>query len=268
MMHRREFIVSISGTLLVATCAPLRAAMAKPSPHADAAERKFIAQASRFVHRRYSTTAAATRAGYIRFTNEDKSGAISWANQHWTSVDVDHPSQLWYDVSGRLIGVDYSVLQSDTTQPPNLWGINPERWSVIHAHIHYGVRTAEGIKYGGTSVRKFADAGGSIASPTKQTLVGMGIAKSARRGRVCLSLPIDLGRQLLGDSESQRRVRRFESARQAHARASASLDVASAPPARATRAADFRGAHGRAGKSIASSAFRTGHTHGRYIPPR
>lgn len=178
MMHRREFIVSISGTLLVATCAPLRAAMAKPSPHADAAERKFIAQASRFVHRRYSTTAAATRAGYIRFTNEDKSGAISWANQHWTSVDVDHPSQLWYDVSGRLIGVDYSVLQSDTTQPPNLWGINPERWSVIHAHIHYGVRTAEGIKYGGTSVRKFADAGGSIASPTKQTLVGMGIAKS------------------------------------------------------------------------------------------
>ncbi|MGH7717199.1 MAG: hypothetical protein ACREML_14540, partial [Vulcanimicrobiaceae bacterium] len=179
MMHRREFIVSISGALVVATCVPLRAEMAKLSQHADAAERKFIRQASRFVHRHYSKTAAAARAGYLRFTNEDKSGAISWANQHWTSVDADHPSQLWYDASGRLIGVDYSVLQSDTTQPPSLWGINPKRWSVIHAHIHYGLHTADGIKYGGVGAKKFSDAGGSIASPTKQTLVNMGIAKSA-----------------------------------------------------------------------------------------
>jgi hypothetical protein len=178
MMHRREFIGSVSGALVVMTRVPLRAEPAKPSAHADAAERKFVAQASRYAHAHYATTAAAARAGFVRFTNEDKSGAISWANQQWTSVDADHPSQVWYDASGRLIGVDYSVLQGDTTQPPSLWGINPQRWSVIHAHIHYGVRTADGIKYGGMGTKKFSDAGGSMASPTKQTLVDMGIAKS------------------------------------------------------------------------------------------
>ncbi len=95
------------------------------------------------------------------------------------SVDANHPSQVWYDTSGRLIGVDYSILQGDTTQPPSLWGINPARWSVIHAHIHYGLRTSDGIKYGGMATKRFSEAGGSISSPTKQTLVDMGIAKSA-----------------------------------------------------------------------------------------
>jgi len=181
MMHRREFIVSASSALLVATQAPVFAQMApsKLSPHADASEHAFIVQSSRFVHKHYSTPAKAARAGFIRFTNEDKSGAISWANQQWTSVDVDHPSQVWFDSAGRLIGVDYSVLQNDTTKPPNLWGINPERWSVIHAHIHYGLHDAGGIKYGGIGAKRFSDAGGSVASPTKQTLVAMGIAKSA-----------------------------------------------------------------------------------------
>ncbi|HTX02682.1 MAG TPA: hypothetical protein VMD07_03290 [Candidatus Acidoferrales bacterium] len=180
MMHRKEFIWSVSSALIVATHVPVFAQMGeqKLSPHADAAERAFIARASRFVHKHYATTAAAARAGFVRFTNEDKSGAISWANQRWMSVDADHPSQVWYDASGRLIGVDYSVLQSDTTQPPNLWGINPARWSVFHAHIHYGLRLAGGMKYGAVSTKRFSEAGGSIASPTKQTLVDMGIAKN------------------------------------------------------------------------------------------
>jgi len=180
MMHRREFIWSVSGALVVATYGPVFAQMggSKPSPHADASERAFIAQSSRFVHRHYATTAEAARAGFVRFTNEDKSGAISWANQKWTSVDADHPSQVWYDSSGRLIGVDYSVLQNDTTQPPNLWGINPARWSTLRAHIHYGIRTDGSIKYGGMAAKRFSDAGGSVASPTKQTLVDLGIAKS------------------------------------------------------------------------------------------
>ncbi|HEY1727000.1 MAG TPA: hypothetical protein VGG22_01315 [Candidatus Baltobacteraceae bacterium] len=180
MMHRREFILSASSALLVATQVPVFAQMgaSKLSPHADAAEHAFITQSSRFVHKHYSTTEKAARAGFVRFTNEDKSGAISWANQQWTSADVDHPSQVWYDSAGHLIGVDYSVLQNDTTVPPNLWGINPPRWSVIHAHIHYGLHTPDGIKYGGAGTKRFSDAGGSVASPTKQTLVNMGIAKS------------------------------------------------------------------------------------------
>ncbi len=181
MMYRREFIWSVSSALVVATHAPVFAQMAgsKLSPRADASERAFITQSSRFVHKHYSTTAKAARAGFVRFTNEDKSGAISWANQQWTSVDANHPSQVWYDTSGRLIGVDYSILQNDTTQPPNLWGIKPERWSIIHAHIHYGLRMGDAIKYGAIGAKRFSDEGGSIASPTKQALVNSGIAKSA-----------------------------------------------------------------------------------------
>ncbi|MGA3039070.1 MAG: hypothetical protein ABSE64_16520 [Vulcanimicrobiaceae bacterium] len=180
MMYRREFIWTVSSALVVATHVPVFAQMAasKTSPHADSAERAFIVQSSRFVHKHYSTPAKAARAGFIRFTDEDKSGAISWANLQWMSVDADHPSQVWYDSAGRLIGVDYSVLQNDTTQPPNLWGINPARWSVVHAHIHYGLRVSGGIKYGGVGTKRFTDAGGSAASPTKQTLVDMGIAKN------------------------------------------------------------------------------------------
>ena len=181
MMHRGRFIGISSAGLALATCAPLSAQMSSPaplSPHADAAEQKFIGQATRYAQRHYATTQNATAAGFVRFTNEDKTGAISWSNRRWTSSDADHPSQLWYDSNGKLIGVDYSVLQANSPQAPRLWGINPGRWITLRAHIHYGLNPPSGVEYHGMSAAKFTEAGGSLASPTKQTLVNMGLAKS------------------------------------------------------------------------------------------
>lgn len=181
MMHRRHFITLTSLALATGTSAPLAAQMtsAKPiSPHADPAERAFIVQASRFLHAHYATPQKAREAGFVQFTPEDRTGAISWANLHWTSTDAEHPSQVWYDVKGRLIGADYSVPRTDTSQPPQLWGIDSRRWITINAHIHYGIETPQGVKFGAVGAKKFADAGGSIETPSKDTLVSMGLAKS------------------------------------------------------------------------------------------
>ena len=180
MIKRRRFL-TVTSSLLAVSSAPALGQMSKPeiSPRADASEKKFITEASRFLHAHYPTPDAARKGGFIEFTPEDKTGAISWANLHWNSDDYEHPSQVWYDVQGRLIGVDYSILQADQAQTPHLWGIDPRRWTTFRPHIHYGIKMPDGkVKFGATSVAKFKDAGGSIASPTKQTLVNMGIVKS------------------------------------------------------------------------------------------
>ena len=180
MMNRGQFALLTSSLIAVATTPVIAQTMkSQLSPHAHAHEKKFIEEASRYLHSRYPTPGAARKAGFIQFTPEDKTGAISWANLHWTSTDFEHPSQVWYDVHGRLIGVDYSLLQSEQRQQPQLWGIDPLRWTTFRPHIHYGLRMPDGsVKFGATSVAKFEEAGGSLGSPTKQTLVNMGLAKS------------------------------------------------------------------------------------------
>jgi hypothetical protein len=180
MIKRGQFAV-LTSSLIAVSSTPGLAQMMKSelSPHADAQEKKLIDEASHYLQSRYPTPEAAGKAGFIRFTPEDRTGAISWANLHWTSTDFEHPSQVWYDAHGRLIGVDYSVLQADHPQPPQMWGVDPRRWTTFHEHVHYGLRMPDGsVKFGATSTAKFKDAGGSLASPTKQTLVKMGIAKS------------------------------------------------------------------------------------------
>lgn len=59
---------------------------------------------------RFSTVADAEKAGYFRFTNVDKSGAISYSNLNWQSIDQHH-RQLWYSPDGRLLGADYSIIE-------------------------------------------------------------------------------------------------------------------------------------------------------------
>lgn len=185
MMRRFQFVAAATAAATVAfsRAADAQMMMATPAPlsgQADAQEAKFIAQASRFLHERYPSPASAKRAGFVEFTAEDRTGAISWANSQWTSTDADHPSQVWYDAGGRLIGADYSVLQTDSPQAPRLWGIDPRRWIKIPAHIHYGIRQPDGsVKYGGVGATRWAAGGGAISSPTKQVLVNMGLAKSA-----------------------------------------------------------------------------------------
>ena len=70
----------------------------KLSGKPTAAEMPFVQAVAADLNARFPTPDAARKAGYLRYTDEDETGAISYANRHWTSSDAQHPSQLWYDV--------------------------------------------------------------------------------------------------------------------------------------------------------------------------
>jgi hypothetical protein len=148
-----------------------------PPPMPSAAEAPFVKSMSADLTARFPTAADAERAGYLRFGDEDDTGAISYANRIWTSVDEKHPSQLWYDVKGRLLGADFSVPY--TAAPPHLYGVNPARWEKFGQHIHYGLVGPNGTTvYGATGAKKIVAVGGDPAKPTAKDLVAAGIAKS------------------------------------------------------------------------------------------
>lgn len=186
MMRRSLFLSLIAAGTGTPAAAQMQMQMApatpKPAPlpgHPSAEEKKFVDEASRYVTKTYAKPDDAKKAGYVEFTPEDSTGAISWANRRWTSSDFEHPSQVWYDASGRVIGADYSVLQENSPQAPHLWGVDPRRWIKIGSHIHYGIKQPDGsIKLGGLGRQRYAAAGGSLSAPTKQVLVAMGLAKS------------------------------------------------------------------------------------------
>src|SRR5579863_5234880 len=94
----------------------------------SASEQAFASAIATDLMTRFPTAADAERAGYVRYTSEDDTGAISYANLQWQSNDIRHPSQLWYDKNGRLLGADFSVLVSTSARRPQLWGVNPGRW--------------------------------------------------------------------------------------------------------------------------------------------
>jgi hypothetical protein len=150
-------------------------------PQPQGSEVAFVQGIQKDLMARFPTAKDGENAGYFRYTNEDEDGAISYANLQWQSADPQHPSQLWYDVHGNLLGADFSVLKSSSPQPPNnLWGVNSARWVSFPAHVHYVLAGANGSEsYGATSVKKFTAAGGNINDPQAATLVAMGIAKSA-----------------------------------------------------------------------------------------
>lgn len=152
----------------------------KLSPKPQGAEVAFVSGIQKDLTARFPTSADAEKAGYFRYTNEDNTGAISYANLQWQSSDPMHPSQLWYDVNGQLLGADFSVLQTSSPSRPSLWGVNPKRWDNFEAHMHYVVTGADGKEtYGGTSIAKFTAAGGSATDPQAATVVKMGKAKTA-----------------------------------------------------------------------------------------
>src|SRR5947207_1080692 len=100
-------------------------------------ELAFVLSATKDLNARFPNPAAAEKGGYFRYNNEDKTGAISYANLKWNSVDPRHPSQLWYDVKGRLLGADFSRTLSMPAVTPNIWGLNSQRWFKFRvAHVH------------------------------------------------------------------------------------------------------------------------------------
>lgn len=150
------------------------------SPKPIGAEIAFVKGIQKDLTARFATTGDAEKAGYFRYTNEDNTGAISYANLQWTSSDPEHPSQLWYSVSGKLLGADYSVLKKDSPKPPSLWGLDPRRWDSFGAHLHYVLTLPDGKeKYGAMRNAKFTAAGGDLDSPQAATLVKLGVATDA-----------------------------------------------------------------------------------------
>ena len=155
----------------VAAPLPVGAQSATPKPlppKPSAAEQPFIAKLQQDIPARFSTVAAAEKAGYFQYTGEDSTGAISYVNlKVWNSVDLDVPNQLWYDVKGRLLGVDYTILESQSPKPPaTLFGyaIDPSRWIHRGAHMHWGFTMPDGtLKLGAMPVQKFTDAGGTLS---------------------------------------------------------------------------------------------------------
>jgi len=164
-------------------------ATATPDGHPTAAEKAFVAQAMTALLAAYPTTASAMKAGYIRFTDEDDTGAISYANRKWTSTGASHPSQLWYDANGRLIGADYSVLQADSPKAPSLWGLDPSRWQTFDMHIHYGLVGPNGTTYGAIGPKSLTSLGLDPSHPTPASIVAAGKAKSTKDVRFVFAFP-------------------------------------------------------------------------------
>jgi hypothetical protein len=144
----------------------------------SASEKTFVASIQADLGKRFAHASDAEKAGYIRYTGIDDTGAISYANLKWTSTDITHPSQLWYDKNGNLLGADFST--PDTTDKrPNLFGVNPGRWWEFNEHVHYVLKTSTGMTYDHYIMAPmYIKAGGDPKHPTAGELVKMKKAKS------------------------------------------------------------------------------------------
>jgi hypothetical protein len=188
-MNRRSVTLALGAAILATLTLPsLGRADDDTSGVPKTSELPFVQAMSADLEARVPTAADAEKAGYLRYTDEDDTGAVSYANRVWTSVDQKHPSQLWYDVRGRLLGADFSVPYTDA--PPHLFGVDPSRWSRFGRHEHYGLVGPKGETiFGATSAKKLAAVGGDPAKPTAENLVALGIAKSPADVRFVFEFP-------------------------------------------------------------------------------
>src|SRR5580698_5928252 len=144
-------------------------------------ETKFVTSVRADLLARFPHVSDALKAGYVRYTSADDTGAISYANQEWTA-DPTHPSQLWYDKDGNLMGADFSVPRPNGEPRPHLWGIDPGRWVEFNGHVHYVLKDpANGaLSYDHWIWNQdFVAAGGSLDNPSADTVVKLGKASNA-----------------------------------------------------------------------------------------
>lgn len=170
----RRYLIALFALLVSSSCIGLAADTLSPKP--QGAEAGFVTGIQNDLNARFATIAQAQAAGYFRYTDEDNTGSISYANLQWTSSDPQHPSQLWYSVGGKLLGADFSQPYVAGTRP-SLWGVNPQRWGRFGKHIHWVLLTDGKESYGATSVAKWTAAGGDADNPQPATVVALGKAK-------------------------------------------------------------------------------------------
>jgi hypothetical protein len=144
-------------------------------------ESQFVESAQRDLMARFPHVSDAEKAGYVRYTGVDDTGAISYANRQWNS-DPTHPSQLWYDTEGNLLGADFSVPRPNGEPRPQIWGINPGRWYEFNGHVHYVIKvpaTGKVVYDQWIWNKDFVDGGGSLSKPSAETVVKLGRVPSA-----------------------------------------------------------------------------------------
>src|ERR1700722_3299096 len=145
----------------------------------NTAEALFVKSIQDDLNARFPTAADAEKAGYVRYTNEDETGAISYADMGWTPTDPNHPSQLWYDKTGKLLGADFSVPY--TPARPHLFGVEPGRWGEFSEHVHYVAKdraTGKLLYDKDDLVPKFDKASGDAKHPAPASLVKLHLVKS------------------------------------------------------------------------------------------
>ncbi len=196
MSAKRSAAIGVLVLALIAAACARTAAPPAPipqpnlSPFATVSEAKFVAGVSADLRKRYPSPQSAIDAGYFQYTAEDDAGIITYTNLRWFADDPKHPTQLWYDAKGRLIGTDFTMPVWDRTKRPVVWGLQPERWVHFIAHVHYVVRGADGQeRYGSLFNAVFQKNGGDPAHPSAQPLVHAGIAKQAGDVRHVFLLP-------------------------------------------------------------------------------
>jgi hypothetical protein len=166
--------------VLAALCAMTAVARADEQPTytgpLSPSETQFLDSVRRDLTARFPHASDAEKAGYVRYTAPDDTGAISYADQQW-NADPTHPSQLWYDKDGNLMGADFSVPRPNNEPRPQVWGINPGRFYEFNGHVHYVVKEPDSGKmvYDQWIWNKdFVDAGGSLSKPSVATVVKLG----------------------------------------------------------------------------------------------
>lgn len=153
------------------------------------AESAFVKAIQADLMARFPTAQDAEKAGYVRYTNADNTGAVSYANFQWTSPDAQHPSQLWYDKAGNLLGADFSVLQTSSVRP-SIFGVNPGRLYQFDDHVHWVENVGGKMIYDKwVDARKYRAAGGDPAHPTAAQLVAIGRAKNASSIATVFDMP-------------------------------------------------------------------------------
>lgn len=163
--------------------APMVAATAEPTQAPLTRSEQALYLNAQPLLKLYATPAAAIKAGWFRFNNEDRTGAISYINPtYYDTPDALHPQQLWYDVNGRLLGADFSQLVATHPSGPDLLGISRNRFDHAQLHVHFGLRRPDGTIEYGLYVRAedFVAGGLDPLNPTAQDLVTLHKLPSAK----------------------------------------------------------------------------------------
>ncbi len=156
----------------------------------SSSETAFVNSIQADLMQRFPTAQDAEKAGYVRYTNADETGAISYANFQWQSPDIRHPSQLWYDKAGNLLGADFSAYKTNDVRP-SLFGVNPGRLYEFDDHVHYVLKGADGKLTFDKWVMapKYRAAGGDPAHPSVMQLVAMGRAANVSQIATVFDMP-------------------------------------------------------------------------------